>query len=130
VRALAGMIEKVGLIHKGNEEQIPFAFELYASLNGTEDEVAAMHFKKTFSMKGVHVHFIGVWDTVSSIGLMRDHVLPLTDSCDHVCFFRHALALDERRVKYLPECVTHHGTPTPPNAQEVWFAGSHSDWWW
>ena len=29
--------------------------------------------------------------------------MPLTDSCEHICFFRHALALDERRVKFLPE---------------------------
>jgi len=29
----------------------------------------------------------------------------LTDTTDHICFFRHALALDERRVKFLPEYV-------------------------
>jgi hypothetical protein len=33
-------------------------------------------------------------------------LLPLTtESCEHVCLFRHALALDERRVKFLPEYV-------------------------
>jgi len=26
-----------------------------------------------------------------------------TDGMKHVCYFRHALALDERRVKFLPE---------------------------
>ncbi|EGN98559.1 hypothetical protein SERLA73DRAFT_18293, partial [Serpula lacrymans var. lacrymans S7.3] len=50
----------------------------------------------------------------------------------HVCYFRHALALDERRVKFLPEYarggvmestdVTQH-----PNIKEVWFPGTHSD---
>ena len=31
-------------------------------------------------------------------------MLPGTvDGMKHVCFFRHALALDERRVKFLPE---------------------------
>jgi hypothetical protein len=31
-------------------------------------------------------------------------VLPgTTDGMTHVCYFRHALALDERRVKFLPE---------------------------
>ena len=31
-------------------------------------------------------------------------MLPRTvDGMKHVCFFRHALALDERRVKFLPE---------------------------
>jgi len=31
--------------------------------------------------------------------------LPLTNNPEHICFFRHALALDERRVKFLPEYV-------------------------
>ena len=31
-------------------------------------------------------------------------MLPFTtDGMTHVCYFRHALALDERRVKFLPE---------------------------
>ena len=39
-------------------------------------------------------------DTVSSGRSM----LPGTvDGMTHVCYFRHALALDERRVKFLPE---------------------------
>jgi len=79
----------------------------------------------------------------------------LTDAADHICFFRHALALDERRVKFLPEYV-HGGTfyetePqsgdeglvsenqserltagkqncfSRPRVKEVWFAGTHSD---
>ena len=56
------------------------------------------------------------------------------------CYFRQALALDERRVKFLPEYV--HGgaslsqaeghdnesdSPSPPSIKEVWFAGNHSD---
>lgn len=55
----------------------------------------------------------------------------------HVCFFRHALALHERRVKFLPEYVrgglgpTTSNVPTRtdsllPHTKEVWFSGSHS----
>jgi len=83
---------------------------------------------------------------------MRGRLLPLTDACDHICFFRHALALDERRVKFLPEYVLggamtennaeehapandpiHQGDfasqqiRRPQRCKEVWFAGSHSD---
>ena len=77
-------------------------------------------------------------DTVSSVGLVRQKVLPYT-ACGmgHVCFFRHALALDERRVKFLPEyahggATEKLGTPdrtvgSPPHPKEVWFAGTHSD---
>ena len=70
------------------------------------------------------MHFVGAWyvirtlpfgtlyandmsfrDTVSSIGIARGtKMLPRTvEGMKHVCFFRHALALDERRVKFLPE---------------------------
>ena len=44
-------------------------------------------------------------DTVSSIGLARGkRLLPgTTEGMTHVCYFRHALALDERRVKFQPE---------------------------
>jgi len=40
-------------------------------------------------------------------------MLPGTiDGMKHVCYFRHALALDERRVKYLPE-YAYGGTTKP-----------------
>ncbi|TFY54789.1 hypothetical protein EVG20_g9565 [Dentipellis fragilis] len=174
VRALAAMIHKVGLIHKGNEAQIPFAYELFTALSPTErnehaqkpgDEKAssvntfpsrlskvprgakssrpgelpeemAIHFRDTFS-RTVSVHFVGVWDTVSSVGVVRDKVLPYTASgMQHVCFFRHALALDERRVKFCPEYANGGTTlkdgkqtkiSVPPHTKEVWFGGTHSD---
>ena len=77
-------------------------------------------------------------DTVSSIGVVRGRkLLPqTTDGMKHVCYFRHALALDERRVKFLPEYVNGGKGPSPenlvgpqlkPHTKEVWFAGTHSD---
>ncbi|KAF8517064.1 hypothetical protein BU17DRAFT_50241, partial [Hysterangium stoloniferum] len=150
VRVLAGMIDKVGLIYKGNEEQIPFAYELYAdpksdgSTPPSQPLNLAKRFKDTFSRKGVRVHFIGVWDTVSSIGIVRGPNLPGTVKLDHTCYFRHALALDERRVKFLPEYACGgvmvdesnenptllkktQRSPKIPHIKEVWFPGTHSD---
>lgn len=85
-------------------------------------------------------------DTVSSVGLVRNKTLPGTTSgMKHVKFFRHALALDERRVKFLPEYAyegsslpddylqddNEYGnrlqSEPPPHTKEVWFAGTHSD---
>ncbi|KAG2137498.1 hypothetical protein DEU56DRAFT_736745 [Suillus clintonianus] len=129
VRALAGMIHEVGLILPGNHEQIPYAFQLYSDINNRGRKLAE-GFKATFSRKRVVIHFIGVWDTVSSVGIRKAKNLPSTDTCSHVCYFRHALALDERRVKFLPEYV--HGSMSDrcnetADIKEVWFAGSHSD---
>jgi hypothetical protein len=38
-----------------------------------------------------------------------------TDGMKHVCYFRHALALDERRVKFIPE-YAYGGASLPPDA--------------
>lgn len=53
-----------------------------------------------------------VRDTVSSVGFTRGKLFPRTREVDHICFFRHALALDERRVKFHPEYV--RGGVGPP----------------
>ena len=43
-------------------------------------------------------------DTVSSVGIIRGDVfLSTSSSAAHACHFRHALALDELRVKFMPE---------------------------
>ena len=53
-----------------------------------------------------------------------------TTGMQNVGAFRHALSLDERRVRFLPEYG--YGGAGPVNGQsgsvkEVWFVGSHSD---
>jgi uncharacterized protein (DUF2235 family) len=76
-----------------------------------------------------------VRDTVSSIGIARGISLPeTTTGMQHVCVFRHALALDERCVKFLPEYVNGGLGPTEKSGskrkgdvKEVWFSGTHSD---
>ncbi|KAJ7140871.1 hypothetical protein C8R44DRAFT_603922, partial [Mycena epipterygia] len=128
VRALAGMLETVGLIDPGNEELIPFAYEIYLERHKGEAHEIAANFKKTFS-RDVKIHFVGVWDTVSSVGVLWGQPLPLTLSAQHLCTFRHALALDECRVKFLPEYVDGGGSVSEAKAdvKEVWFPGTHSD---
>jgi hypothetical protein len=74
-------------------------------------------------------------DTVSSIGIAKGISLPeTTTGMQHVCVFRHALALDERRVKFLPEYVngglgplSNNNRSWHGNVKEVWFSGTHSD---
>ncbi|KAK0216783.1 hypothetical protein IW262DRAFT_1276385 [Armillaria fumosa] len=134
VRALAGMIEKLGLVFSGNKGLIPFAYELYSNRHKDIAEALAVNFKRTFARE-VRVHFVGVWDTVSSVGIAQTQPLPLTKSASHICFFRHGLALDEHHVKFLHEYLAGGRSPLsgnehyeePPNAKEVWFPGRHSD---
>ena len=62
-------------------------------------------FKKTFSMD-VDIEFIGVWDTVSAVGLIGKQ-LPFTKSNTCVKYFRHAISLDERRAKFRQNTWNH-----------------------
>jgi len=50
----------------------------------------------------------------------------------HVCYFRHALALDERRVKFLPEYAYGGSATCPTNSEDkksspISRAPSHND---
>ena len=99
-RALAGMLTKVGLLPQSNTEQIPFAYKMYKRTDQSGVQQAA-DFKRTFC-RSVGVEFIGVWETVSSTGVLMSRNLPFTLSNTSIRTFRQALALDEHRAKFIP----------------------------
>ncbi|KAH8825576.1 hypothetical protein DL96DRAFT_1817098 [Flagelloscypha sp. PMI_526] len=98
-RALAGMVHKVGLLPRFNHNQVPFAYKMY-STQTNKGWTRATAFKKSFCID-VDIEFLGVWDTVGSVGILPRR-LPFTTSNTHVRIFRHALALDEHRVRFSP----------------------------
>lgn len=92
-RVLAAMLYKVGLLTKGNEELIPFAWRMYRHERNYR---TSFSFRRTFSRQ-VRVRFLGLWDTVSSIGWAWDpQHLQYTRQNRIVDAVRHAVALDER----------------------------------
>ncbi|KAJ7088156.1 hypothetical protein C8R44DRAFT_991193 [Mycena epipterygia] len=93
-RSLAGMLHKVGLLPVDNHQQVPFAYRMYARADLTQ----ANAFKKAFS-NDVPIDFVGVWDTVDSVGLIPRR-LPLPKSNTAIRTFRHAVSLDEHRAKF------------------------------
>jgi len=119
-RALAGMLHKVGLLTQGNDELIQFAWDEYK--NQTDKKVA-LGFKNTFS-RPVRIHFLGLWDTVSSVGWAWDpkHLL-YTQNNPSVEIVRHAVALDEHRAYFVQNLW---GTE-PTNVEQLWFPGVHCD---
>ncbi|TFK63859.1 hypothetical protein BDN72DRAFT_847213 [Pluteus cervinus] len=96
-RSLAGMLHKVGLLPACNHQQVPFAYKMYTQAD-PEGWAQSNAFKKAFSID-VDIEFIGVWDTVDSVGLIP-HRLPFTTSNTIVGTFRHAVSLDEHRAKF------------------------------
>ncbi|OBZ68929.1 hypothetical protein A0H81_11005 [Grifola frondosa] len=105
VLTLAAMIDKVGLVHKGNEELLAYVYALYIDSRSHTptkgSESMAQQFKQTYS-RNVRVHFVGVWDALVQVGLYKHKASPGTNNPYISCYFRHALALDERRVIFLP----------------------------
>lgn len=128
-RVLAGMLCKVGLLAKGNEEMVSFAWEMYAGENNSDQ---AKKFRNTFSRK-VPITFLGVWDTVSSVRwasfkyvLGKQMSFPHTMDNPMVRKVRHAIALDERRAYFRQNLWT----DKPEEGQDVlqvWFPGVHCD---
>lgn len=58
-RALAGMIQKIGLLPPWNLEQLPFAYAIY-KMEDEEGLNSSFEFKRTFSLD-VRIKFLGVW---------------------------------------------------------------------
>jgi len=142
-RALAGMLHKVGLLSKDNVEQVPFAYKLYKS-SSKSNETLAQGFKETFC-RVVPIDFVGVWDTVASVGVIMGRSLPFVGVNTTIRVFRQALSLDEHRTRFRPSLyqTTPPGRSSQPSqldairpgtdelfntdVKEVWFAGCHSD---
>jgi uncharacterized protein (DUF2235 family) len=129
-RALAGVLHMFGLLCPGNDGLIPYVIRLYA--RKTRDAAGMTHtfkvaegFKATFS-RHCPLHFVGLWDTVSSVGMFWDPLkLPYTAQNPDMANGRHAVSVDERRCFFVNNLW---GDPLPgQNIKQVWFAGVHSD---
>lgn len=126
-RILAGMIERVGLLNEGLEDIINTAWKIYeaweyAAQPSQPDYTTTLadEFKKTFSRNyDVEIHFQGLFDSVNSIGLIRDRLFPYAARSTIVQHVRHAVSLDERRGKFKQQSVAsrrgHSG-----NVPEIW----------
>ncbi|KAL4250658.1 hypothetical protein ABKN59_005360 [Abortiporus biennis] len=112
-RALAGMLHKIGLLPKDNPEQIPFAYKLFTKTD-TASLTIARGFKETFC-RSVVIDFVGVWETVASVGIISGRSLPFTTANQTIKVFRHALSLDEHRARFRPN-LYHRPAPDPKSA--------------
>ncbi|KAG8967736.1 hypothetical protein FRC03_009429 [Tulasnella sp. 419] len=121
-RCLAGMLNKVGLLPRNNKEQINFAYNSYKD-ESSRGVIRSQGFKAAFSIDVV-IDFMGLWDTVDSVGVLYTRRLPFTSSNNLVRIFRHALSLDERRARYQPN-LWHREAPNAEAAKHDREAGSH-----
>lgn len=152
-RSLSGMIRKCGLLKRdalGRVEAsaVSDAYDFYRNIAIRPDDLAAMDFRAAHSIE-IDVHFIGVWDTVGSLGIpdtsswfpfarvrYRFHDTELSRI---VKYAYHALALDEHCADYAPTIWTRNPYKIKPgenitskkigqiDIEQRWFIGSHAD---
>lgn len=160
-RALAGAIYMYGLLCPGNEGHLAYlldmfsreSHEAYYSREYEKGETKvfregdiSMGFRDTFS-RVAPIHFLGVWDTVSSLGFTNPIRLLFDGQNPVVRRVRHAVSVDERRCFFqanllgkpleasktpvLTESYPVDKYPNPAdrtqNIVQAWFAGVHSD---
>lgn len=129
-RALAGVLHMYGLLCPGNEGLIPYIIRMYAKHTRDADGMThtfqvATGFKSTFC-RNCPLHFVGLWDTVSSVGYVWDPVrLPYTAQNPDMAIGRHAVSIDERRCYFRDNLWGNQ--LAGQNLKQVWFAGVHSD---
>ena len=126
VRALCGMLHIIGLLREDNEGLIPYSLRMIKSRN--IDFGVAADFKNTFCRE-CKPYFVGVWDTVSSVGWVYNVAhFPGTKATKNpdLQIVRHAVSIDERRAFFRQNLF---GAPNnaKQDVKEVWFAGVHSD---
>jgi uncharacterized protein (DUF2235 family) len=134
-RAMAGLLDYVGMLRPGSENMVRYAVSNYARRQpkwGKNDWKQLGQFKSALGRPvGTHfwvpVTYLGVWDTVKAPGLLRrSMVWPGTRQLSRVQAGRHAVSIDEKRRPFR-EYLVEQDPAKPATVDEVWFAGVHSD---
>lgn len=152
-RSLGGLIRKCGLLRRdahGNIDKslVSSAYDVYRDTASKPDDPAAADFRAGHSIE-IDIHFIGVWDTVGSLGIpMTASWFPYararyqfhdTELSRIVKYAYQALALDEHRADFTPAVWTRNPYTVKPgesltskkqeqiDIEQRWFIGSHSD---
>jgi uncharacterized protein (DUF2235 family) len=134
-RSLAGMVRNCGILTPQNLGRVGQAFQLYRDRGEDTSPagVKAEAFRRDYALE-TRIHFIGVWDTVGSLGVpipipffrpwWAFHDSDLSSTVDNAF---HAVAIDERRGPFKPTLWTRPGEPPRQTLEQVWFPGVHRD---
>jgi uncharacterized protein (DUF2235 family) len=144
VRSLAGLMRNSGILRTNESGLIQRAYKLYKSRSPLTHprEKEATLFRKTFAIADrIPIKFMGVWDTVGSLGnpLFINNIFSKislsvlgnqfhdTDLSSTVSSAYQALAIDEKRRNFKPTLWRRQGTSVNQVMEQVWFAGVHSN---
>jgi uncharacterized protein (DUF2235 family) len=144
VRVLAGLLHLFGLMPRGNQNLVPYVMRMFKAAGKKNGEEFRKHidlcnaFRNTFARippnsvdRRFPIHFLGVWDTVSSVGWVWDPAkFPYTRRNESINIIRHAVSIDERRSFFRQNLMTRADRKDgrlPQDLKEYWFPGVHCD---
>jgi uncharacterized protein (DUF2235 family) len=144
VRAVGSLLHMYGLILHGNEPLVPYAIRVMTGISRAKENAPkereakqryfelAREFKTSMSRADCKPWFVGLWDTVNSVGWIDNPLkLPYVTNNPDIQIGRHALAIDERRAFFRTHLWIPPDDPSasrgPKNVKQVWFPGVHSD---
>jgi len=142
-RATAGLVNQFGILRPELENLVPTLVHVYFSDAGNsqarqqELDAVTSDIRRLCAQPEPETHevwFVGVWDTVSSIGIppfSREIHKRATVSGKRMRHVRQALALDEHRRPYRPRLYAEKDFASPHEAgqslRQAWFPGCHGD---
>lgn len=140
-RSLAGLIRTSGLVKNNDLVLIKKAYEIYRDrsdpLTHPDGDIAS-EFRLKYSQPEFRIKFIGVWDTVGSLGIplkfignKKRYEFHDTTLSSYVDYAYQALALDEKRKNFEPT-IWHQSENVArfkinQVLEQKWFAGVHSN---
>lgn len=147
-RSLIGLIRKAGLLKKeySQEDLIQQAYELYRQRDLSPDTPQAKEFRRQYAIEKIQIKFLGVWDTVGSLGIPKGlfetipelsqfveafnegrvgfHDTKLSSTVEHAY---HALAIDEHRQPYEVALWSNAEYSPHQKVEQRWFIGAHAN---
>jgi uncharacterized protein (DUF2235 family) len=138
-RSTVGLVRNCGILKAEHLDRVDEAYRLYRDPNRdtAPGGIAAEIFRREYSHPDTMIHFVGVWDTVGSLGIPIDGLrMPFltrrwrfhdTTLSSKVSFAYHALAIDERRGPFKPTLWEQKPDAAGQTLEQVWFSGVHSD---
>jgi len=143
-RSIGGLVTQFGLLRPEARALIPTLLHTYFADRPKDAAKRAHYHAITDQVSGLFcsgqsrqawVWFVGVWDTVASVGfpLIGQQAITAKPSLigKRIRHVRQALALDEHRRAFEPRCYivdpTYDYAAQGQSIAQVWFPGSHAD---
>jgi uncharacterized protein (DUF2235 family) len=139
-RSVGGLVTQFGILRPEMDAMVPTLLHLYfldrkkfgKSYGDIKTQITEV-FANEAGRKAA-VWFVGVWDTVASVGapmISREITATPTIVGKRFHHVRHALALDEHRRSFMPRLYSidaeHDYAAHGQSIQQQWFSGAHSD---